>query len=85
MPSSGILRRVALVSVLGLLVTANVPSSSILVTLMMEAIRYTETSVVTRDTRRHIPEDGMLDKPFLHINPRVEWGCVTLGDEMEER
>jgi hypothetical protein len=29
-------------------------------TLKMEAIRSTETSVHTRSTRRHIPEDGIL-------------------------
>jgi hypothetical protein len=48
-------------SVLRLLVTANVvPSTSILVTLMMEAISFPETSVITRATRRHIPEDNIL-------------------------
>jgi hypothetical protein len=56
MPSSGMLRRVVLVvflrSVLRLLVTVNVvPSSSILVILMMEAMRSAETSVLTRATR----------------------------------
>jgi hypothetical protein len=48
-------------SVLQLLVTANVvPSSLILVTLMMEAIRSTETKVGIRATGHHIPEDGIL-------------------------
>jgi hypothetical protein len=97
MPSSGMLRRVALVrtdvseepsasiirvtrfselgttlavtsnrhtflrSVRRLLVTANVvPSSPILVTLMMEALDSTDTSVLTTATRRNIPGDGLL-------------------------
>jgi hypothetical protein len=65
MPSSGMLCRVALVrtdfseesiaSIIRVLA-----SSPIFVTLMMEAIRSTETSVLTRATRRHIPEDGIL-------------------------
>jgi hypothetical protein len=68
MLSAGVLRSVALVRtdflprcMLQLPVTANVvPSSPILVTLMMEVIRSLVTSVHKRDTRRHVLEDGVL-------------------------
>jgi hypothetical protein len=56
------LRRVALVraDVSELLVMANVvPSSPLLLTLMMKALRFSETSVLTRAKRHNIPEDGI--------------------------
>jgi hypothetical protein len=46
--------------------TANVNASSlILLNLMMEAIFSSDTSVLTKATGRHIPEDG-----FLHSHSR---------------
>jgi hypothetical protein len=44
-----------------LLVTANVvPSSPILVTLMMEVLHSSDTPVLTTATQRYIPEDTIL-------------------------
>jgi hypothetical protein len=39
---------------------ANVVPSSIFVSLMMGALSSSETSALTTDTRRNIPEDGIL-------------------------
>jgi hypothetical protein len=89
MVSSGVLRRVALVRTdvseelsayfmrvarIGELGTAGVvPSSPILVTLMKGALSSSETSVLTRATRRNVPEDTILHsyrrenlKPYIN-------------------
>jgi hypothetical protein len=56
-------------SVPQLLVTAKVPSSPILFTLMMQGIRSSETSVLTRATQYNIQEDGILQQlmPSLFV------------------
>jgi hypothetical protein len=52
-------------NVLRLLVTANLPSSPILVTLMMEALLSSETSVLTSATQLNILVDGILPNRLL--------------------
>jgi hypothetical protein len=64
--------------VLQLLVTANVvPSSLIPITLMMEAIRSSEKSVLTRARGRHITEDGfLLSHSHEHLKSYTDLSAV---------
>jgi hypothetical protein len=66
---------------LRLLVTANVvPISPILVTLIMNAIRSSETSVITRATWRHISADGILHS---HRHESALQSIYRMGSEVK--
>jgi hypothetical protein len=54
-----------------LLVTANVPSSRILVTLLMEALSSCETSVHTRATWHNIPDDAFFYVVYMFTIKRI--------------
>jgi hypothetical protein len=67
-------------TVLRLLVTANgVLRSPILATLMMEALRSSETSFFTRATRRNIPEDGTVQEISSLAERITSQGRVRYG------
>jgi hypothetical protein len=73
-------RRFVLRRVRQLLLTASVvPISPILVTLMKEKPSSSETSVLTRATRRNIPEDVILQLLVCNVTRPSVYGSKMLG------
>jgi hypothetical protein len=88
MESSGMLRHVVLIKSdvsEELYHQANVPSSPILVTLMMEALSSSETSVLTRATWRNIPEDASLQLPFQQYCIQCMQGVAKIDPALAMR
>jgi hypothetical protein len=56
-----------------LLITASVPPSPILVTLMKEALSSSETLVLTRATQRNISEDAILHS---HLRENLKYYII---------
>jgi hypothetical protein len=99
MVSSGMLRRVALVrtddskEVSASTIRNNVvPSSRILVTLIMEELQSSKPSVLTRATRSNMTEDGILHshhsenhKSYMFLIKNVFWEVTPCGSCKKRR
>jgi hypothetical protein len=68
-------------SVRQLLLTANVTSSLFLATRIMEAIRSSETSVITTVTGRNIAEDGILQEMWSLVPKGPTSRAVAVEDQ----
>jgi hypothetical protein len=70
-----------------LLVTAYVvPSSPIVVTVMMEALSSSEMSILTRATRRNIPEDAIIqhELPTVQVFKHTSNSFFTISAEYKK-
>jgi hypothetical protein len=79
MASSGMLRRVTLVRTQRASVASYgyVPSSPIVVTLIMEALSSSQASVLTRATRRNIPEDALFHTDNVFNMGMLEYSWLS--------